>query len=354
MAKGNNAGPIRTAVVGLGRAGWSIHVEGLKDRPDYKIVACIDPQPERRKEAEQVLGCRTFAEWSDFLKDPGDTELVIVATASTMHTPMSIEALKKGLHVLTEKPMSISLKEATKMIEAAKKSKKVFTVHQQYRCNPELHHVLQIIHSGILGKVHLIKMNWSNFARRNDWQTLRKYGGGSLNNTCPHSIDLALQLLESPVVDVWGDLQAVVTAGDADDHVKILMRAKSGRVLDMEVSSACAFPQPKLMVMGSLGTLMREGNEFVIKYLDPKTLPKLKVDDSLAVPNRKYGVQGEALQWNEKRVPAEPAELKVDFYGELYKTIREHKKPFVKPEEVYEQMRVNNLARKGTKFEIKG
>src|SRR5471030_1287973 len=124
MAKGSSStGPIRTAVVGLGRAGWSIHVEGLKDRSDFKIVACIDPEPERRKEAESVLGCRTFAEWTDFLKDPGDTELVIIATASTMHTPMSIDALKKGLHVLTEKPMSVSLKEATKMIAAAKKSK---------------------------------------------------------------------------------------------------------------------------------------------------------------------------------------------------------------------------------------
>jgi scyllo-inositol 2-dehydrogenase (NADP+) len=349
----NNSGPIRTAVIGLGRAGWGIHVEGLKSRPDYKIVACVDPEPERRKEAEQVLGCRTHAEWSDFLKNPGDTELVVIATASTMHTPMSIDALKKGLHVLTEKPMAVSLKEATKMVQAAKKAKTIFTVHQQYRCQPELLQVMDVIRSGILGKVYYIKMNWSNFARRNDWQTLRKYGGGSLNNTCPHSIDIALQMMEAPIVDVWGDLQAVVTAGDAEDHVKIMMRGKNGRVIDHEVSSACAFPQPKLMVMGTHGTLVREGSEYVIKYLDPNKLPKLKVDDRLAVPNRKYGVQGEALQFEEKRVPAEPAEKRVDFYSELYRTIREKKKVFVKPEEVYEQMRINNLARKGTKFEIK-
>src|SRR6185295_17170388 len=107
MAKGGSraSGPIRTAIAGLGRAGWSIHVNGLKDRSDFKIVACIDPEPERRKEAEQLLGCRTFANWKDFLKDPGDTELAVIATLSTMHVPMSIEALKKGLHVLTEKPM---------------------------------------------------------------------------------------------------------------------------------------------------------------------------------------------------------------------------------------------------------
>ena len=352
MAKrnGKSDGPIRTAIVGLGRAGWGIHVAGLKDRNDFKIVTCIDPEAERRKEAEDTLGCRTHADWKEFIKNPADAELVIIATASGMHVPMSIDALKAGLHVLTEKPMAINLKQARQMIAAAQKAKKLFTVHQNYRCQAELHQALSIMNSGILGKVFFIKMNWSNFARRNDWQTLRKFGGGSLNNTCPHSIDHALQLLQSPVVDVWGDLQAVATAGDADDHVKILMRAKNGRVLDHEVTSACAVKQPKLIIMGSLGSLIREGDEYLIRYLDPKTLPKLKVDARLAVPGRKYGVQGDNLQWQEKRVPASPAEMQVDFYAELYKSIREGKKLFIKPEEVYEQMRVNAMARKGTQF----
>ena len=348
-----NTGPIRTAIAGLGRAGWSIHVNGLKDRNDFKIVACIDPEPERRKEAEQLLGCRTYADWKDFIKDPGDAELAIIATASTMHTPMSIDALKAGLHVLTEKPMSVGLKEAGQMLKAAKKAKRLFTVHQNYRCQGELHQALGIMDSGILGKVFFIKMNWTNFSRRNDWQTLRKFGGGTLNNTGPHSLDHALQFMQSPVVDVWGDLQAVVTAGDAEDHVKIMLRGKNGRVIDHEVSSAIAQSQPKLMIMGTLGTLKREGDEYLIKYLDPKKLAKLKVDSRLAVPGRKYGVQGDQLDWQEKRIPANPPELNVDFYSELYKSIREKKPLFVKPEEVYEQMRVNALARKGTRFDFK-
>ncbi len=159
--------------------------------------------------------------------------------------------------------------------------------------------------------------------------------------------------MQSPVMDVWGDLQAVVTAGDAEDHVKILMRGRNGRVIDHEVTSACALPQPRLMIMGTLGTLSQEGGEFLIKYLDPRTLPKLKVDARLAVPGRKYGVLGEKLEFLEKRVPAAPPEMKLDFYAELYKTLREGKRLFVKPEEVYEQMRVNALARKGTKFDFK-
>ena len=154
MAKNGSKqdGPIRTAIVGLGRAGWSIHVNGLKDRADYKITVCIDPEEERRKEAEQLLGCRTFADWKQFLKDPGDAELVIIATASPMHVPMSIDALKAGLHVLSEKPMAVNLKEAALMIKAARKAKALYTVHQNYRCQAELHQALEVINSGILAK----------------------------------------------------------------------------------------------------------------------------------------------------------------------------------------------------------
>lgn len=346
---GKNSGPIRTAIAGLGRAGWGIHVQGIKDRDDFKIVACIDPEPERRKEAENLLGARTYSDWKSFLKDTNNTELVIIATASNMHTPMSIDALKAGLHVLSEKPMAVNLKEASKMMLAAKKAKKLYSVHQNYRCFPELHQALSIMNSGILGRVFYIKMNWSGFSRRNDWQTLRKFGGGTMNNTCPHSIDFALQFMQSPVVDIWGDLQAITTAGDADDHVKILMRGKNGRVIDHEVSCSIAFHQPKLMIMGSLGTLMQVDKEYHIKYLDPKTLSKLKVDARLAVPGRKYGV-GETLQWQEKRFPMAPPEMALNFYTEFYKSIREKKPLLVKPAEVYAQMQVNAQARKGTKF----
>ena len=301
--------PIRTAIAGLGRAGWKIHALTIQKRTDFQLVAVIDQDAGRRAEAESTFpGCRAFADWKVFLKEKNGAEFVVIATPSIAHGPMSIEALKAGLHVMSEKPMAMNVKEAERMIAAAKKAKRILTIHQNHRSDAELHHLLAIINSGILGKVFMIKMCGNRFSRRNDWQTLRKYGGGTLNNTCPHNIDQVLQLLQSPVKDVWGDLQACITAGNADDHVKVLIRGKSGRVIDLEVSDACALPQPAWVMMGTLGTLVQEGKEFVIKYLDPSKLSKLKVMDTVAVPDRKYGViGGETLEWNEKRVPACPA-----------------------------------------------
>ncbi|MBI3832217.1 MAG: Gfo/Idh/MocA family oxidoreductase [Planctomycetes bacterium] len=352
MGAAQNTGPVKVAIAGLGRAGWSIHAMGLKGRQDFQVVAAIDKQPERRAEAEQTFpGCKGYEEWKDFLANPNGAELAIIATQSVAHGPMSIEALKTGLHVLVEKPMAMNVKEADQMIAAAKKAKRILSIHQNYRAHPEFNHLKSIVESGILGKIVELKNSSVHFARRNDWQTLRKYGGGTLNNTCPHTIDQCLQLLGSPVMDVWGDLQKTITSGNAEDHVKVLIRGKNGAVVDMEVTSCCAVKQPQWLIMGTLCTLVREGDEFVIRYLDPAKLPPLKVVDSIAVPDRKYGViGGETLEWQEKKVQAADPAYKLDFYGCLYDSIRNKKKLLVTPESVREVIRVIALSRKGTKF----
>src|SRR5579862_9842401 len=93
--------PVRIAIAGLGRAGWEIHAKAIKPREGFKLVAAIDREAERRKEAESTFpGCRAYSEWADFLKQPNGAEVVVVATQSNLHAPMAIEALGAGLHVL--------------------------------------------------------------------------------------------------------------------------------------------------------------------------------------------------------------------------------------------------------------
>ena len=341
-------GPIKVAIAGLGRAGWGIHAMIIQKRSDFQLVAAVDSAPERRSEAETTFpGCRAYANWKDFVQDPNGAELAVIATISTLHAPMTIDALKAGLHVVCEKPMALNLKEAERMIAAAKKAKRILTAHHNHRCDADLNHLISIIDSGILGRVFLVKNYSGRFSRRNDWQTLKKYGGGTLNNTGPHTIDQCLQLLQSPVVRVSADLQACITSGDAEDHVKLLIHGKNKRVIDLEATDACAFEQPKWVVYGTLGTLISQGEEFAIKYLDPKSLPKLKVVDAVAVPGRKYGVVGgDSLAWLEKRVPAGQAEFQLNYYDRLYKSIREGAPLLVTPESVREGIKTIALARK--------
>ena len=332
-------------IVGLGRIGWDLHIKQAAANPHFKVTAAVDALPERRKEAEETFGCATFATLEEALK-ANIAELAVICTRSVDHCPHTLAALKAGCHVFVEKPAAMSVKEMDKMIAAAKKAKKVLTVNQSARANVDLRFVRETIDSKILGKVFWIRASTQAFFRRNDWQQLKKFGGGYLNNNGVHAIDGALRLIDSPVESVWGDLKHTVTAGDADDWLKVVLRGKNGRVIEVEQSYACAFPQPRWLVCGTAGSMQITGEEATIKFFDPKKAPKLTVVTT-APAGRKYG-NDDRLPWEEKTVPVKATKPFPDYYEELFKAIRKKKQPFVTPESVRETIWALDQVRKSS------
>ena len=128
--------PLRYAIVGLGRAGWSIHAEALKARQDAQVVAVADPSAERRDEAAATFQCRELRSLATLLRKEPDVEVVVVATPSKRHGPDSKAALKAGRHVVVEKPMAMSVAEADAMIRTAEGAGRRLFVHQNYRFYP--------------------------------------------------------------------------------------------------------------------------------------------------------------------------------------------------------------------------
>lgn len=343
--------PIRYAVVGLGRAGWNIHVAGLRGRADAKIVAVVDPVEARRDEAKKEFGCETYTSLTEMLKQK-DVEVAVIATPSVMHGPDVKQALKAGKHVVVEKPMAMSVAEADSMIAASKAAKKMLMVHQNYRFFRDFTLLKDIVDSGIIGKVFHIRYHTAGFSRRNDWQTLVKNGGGVLNNTCPHVIDQFLQIVGSPVVQCMGDLRQIASSGDVEDHVKAFLRTKSGCTIDMEVSSSENITAPagipQWVICGSYGTLTRLGKDVTVRYFDPKEVKPLPVVEGPAA-ERRYGNE-DKLPWQEKVIPADQGPDKGNFYDAVYRTVREKAKPYITPESVREVIRTIELIRKGTAF----
>ncbi|MDQ3441434.1 MAG: Gfo/Idh/MocA family oxidoreductase [Planctomycetota bacterium] len=340
--------PIRYGIVGLGRAGWDIHVRELRPRADAKIVAVADPVAERRDQAAAEFGCKTYANLSKLLKQD-DVDVVVIATPSVSHAPDTKRALAAGKHVIVEKPMAMSVAEADSMIAASEAAGKKLFVHQNYRFRPEFTHLRETIDSGILGRVYHIRQTLFSFVRRNDWQTLAKNGGGVLNNTCPHFIDQLLQLMGGRVTQVMGDLQRIISSGDVEDHVKAFMRSDTGCTADMEVSTAqhVAPPPPKWTVCGTSGTLVSDGKESTIRWFDPTQVQPLPVVDGPA-QDRKYG-NADTLPWQEKTIPAEGSD-KTFFYDNVFGVLRRGESMRVTPESVREVIRVIGMIRKGTKF----
>ena len=325
---------IKVGVAGYGRSGWGIHCNSMGKLPEkYKIVALCDPDDTRRKEAEENLKCRVYKDFNKFLKD-SETELVSVATPSYLHAKHAVAVLEAGKNVVCEKPLSDKVADVDKIIEAAKKNKKIFAPFQNKRHDPLFLKMKEIVDSGILGRIVEVKISWQGFNRRWDWQTLRKYRGGTLNNTCPHAIDHGLQFLpEKDKYEVFCQLEKTLTLGDADDHVKIIVKGKKSPLLDIEVTSCSPYEHAeKYLLMGTKGGLKATFNEIWWKYCKPETLAKKTLPKKAISEGRAYG--SEKIKWTEKhwKVPANAMYFSVAFYNHLYKTLTKGEPLFVTPE----------------------
>jgi predicted dehydrogenase len=341
MSRGN--GKIMYGVIGLGRAGWDMHIAELRTRQDAGIVAVVDSEPSRLDEASSQLGCDTHRSIDGLLEDDR-IEVIVIATPSDRHTAETLQALRAGKHVIVEKPMATSTTDARKMIDCAAEAGLQLLVHQQHRFSPLFRYIESVTKSGVLGRIFLIRNHIAMFRRRNDWQTLMKYGGGELNNTGSHFIDQVLQLLGSRVVEVMGDIRRVVSAGDADDHVKVMMRAENGCMVDMEISraEAIATPVPLWTICGEYGTLTCSSQSATIRWFDPAQAPSLSVVDGPAL-NRTY-TNNDELPWQEQVVSI-PDRAERTFYDNVYNVIRRGEAPHVTPESVLEALRVIEMVR---------
>jgi predicted dehydrogenase len=312
---------IKVGIAGLGRSGWEIHSKFFEKYPNmYKVVAVFDPIEERRREAVKRFGCKAYSDFVPLIEDD-EVELVVIATPSHLHSPLTIKALKAGKKVVCEKPMATSLVEADAMIKASRTTGNLLTVFQNMRYAPDFLKVKEVIQSGKLGRIVLIKMSWHSFGRRWDWQTLRKFGGGELSNTGSHAIDQALQFIGDKEPEIFSDLQRTLTLGDAEDHVKIILRAPESPVVDIEITNACAYPQNWWLVMGTRGGLTGSASSLKWKYFNPEDLPSRQVNTE-PTPDRSYN--WEEIPWKEEiwNMDETCKSRELSFYEALYKTIR--------------------------------
>ena len=250
-------------------------------------------------------------------------ELVVVATPSQFHASDVVASLRAGKHVIVEKPMAPSLAEVDAMIVAAHETGKLLTVNQNYRYHGDFLKVKEVIDSGVLGRIVQIRMTGNGFRRRWDWQTLKAYGGGDLNNKGAHPIDWAIHFFNDPNPEIFCHMETTpLFAGDAESHVKLIIKPNDGPLIDVELANTCAFPQDAWLVMGTQGTLVsRDRREVQWKYFDPAEAPPL-VLDSKPTPDRGYN--NENLPWKEASYTVESSfgASMAPLYGDIFNAIR--------------------------------
>lgn len=154
---------LNVAILGQGRSGYAIHGKHLQTDTDrFQVVAVVDRLPERRAKAERIFNCQTFEDYTE-LFGRADIDLVINALPSWYHAPVSIDLLRHGFHVLTEKPVGHAPEDVDAEVAAAKENGKMIAFFQQSRFAPYFRKVREIVDSGILGRLIQISISFDGF-----------------------------------------------------------------------------------------------------------------------------------------------------------------------------------------------
>jgi len=338
---------LKVGIIGQGRSGRNIHGQYLIQAPEkYRIVCVADLLGERRQRAEAEYGCETYSDYREMLKRD-DLDLIVNSTPSHLHVPVTRDILNAGINALCEKPLARSPEEVDMLIDTARKSGKVLAIFQQSRFAPYFRKVREVIDSGVLGRIIQISIRFNGFSRRWDWQTLKEYNGGSLLNTGPHPLDQALQLFGTDKMpQVTCVMDRVNTWGDAEDYVKVLLRGPGRPLIDLEISSCCAYPSFTYSLQAANGGLKGSMNHIEWRYFIPDEAPEQHLIRSpLSDANGMPCYCSEELKWYEDSWDMPEQRGLFDtmsglLYDMLYETLVNGKPLEITPQQVRQQIAV--------------
>ncbi|MHB1154174.1 MAG: Gfo/Idh/MocA family protein [Eubacteriales bacterium] len=298
---------IKLGIIGLGRAGRGMHLNEIENSRDmFEITAVCDCIKERADEVAARYGCRAYYNIGDFLADDG-FEMADIATRSCDHCRHAIMSMEAGKHVLLEKPMSTDLSEAMMVYEAGERLHRKLYIRHNRRWEGPFNQALSIINSGIIGDVFEVRLTRNEFETRNDWQTLRKYGGGQLLNWGPHIIDQALIFGEG-YTDIYCNIKQINASGDCEDHIKIVFTGKNKRIIDMEISGGCALSLPLYTAYGTKGSFEIYNDRTELKYVN-RNFNIIKYKANEGTPGV-YFANSDDIPWVTETVPT--VQIKLD------------------------------------------
>lgn len=240
-----------------------------------------------------------------------------------------------------DKPIAVNYEEAQKLKACADRHPGRLFPRQNRRFEGPFQKALQLISTGVLGRITLVKLHRAcGYCRRNDWMTMTEFSGGLLTNWGPHVIDQALQFIGSPVADLWADVRSVISIGDGDDQIKLLLRGENGVVADLEISGTNAKPGREIEILGERGTLVYDPKAGAIemRFVDPECEFK-PLAPHPENPPMEYGNFDEKLTFIEQKVEI-PFIPMSEIWKHIYASVREGRPFPIRLEEAMEVVRL--------------
>lgn len=263
---------LKFAIIGCGRISYK-HVEALINNvKEAELVAVCDIAEERaierKKQYEEAINNSNIKVYTNYIKmlENEEIDAISICTESGFHARHSIDCLNRGKHVLVEKPMAMSIKDADEMIKIARDNNLKLGVCHQNRFNPSIQKLRRAIEEGRFGKLinGTARILWTrddNYYKQAPWRGTKELDGGTLMNQCIHNIDLLQWMMGSEVERVHCERGTFLRNIEMEDFGAILIRFKNGTIGIVE-GSACVYPknlEETLSIFGEKGTVVIGG-----------------------------------------------------------------------------------------------
>jgi UDP-N-acetyl-2-amino-2-deoxyglucuronate dehydrogenase len=267
------------------------HARAALAIPGVAISAIYGTNMQNVERLARDYGGKAFTDYNAFLAHR-PMDLVMIGSPSGLHAQQGIDAARRGMHVLTEKPIDITAARADELIAATRAANVKLGVMFQDRVKPDIRRLKQLIDSGALGKILFAdaRVKWyrpPEYYGKSKWRgTLALDGGGALMNQGVHTVDLLLWVL-GDVARVQSRIATAMHPIESEDTAAAILEFASGALGTLHATTA-AYPgyQRRVEITGTEGTVILEHDRIIATDLRnpaaPQQVPEVPKDTNLS------------------------------------------------------------------------
>jgi len=258
---------LRTGVIGVGAMGKN-HARLYSELPNVQLIGVADANESLAASVARSYECKSYADYHDLLGQ--ELDVLSIAVPTTLHKQVALDAIKKGINVLVEKPIADSVKNADQMIRAARKGRVKLMVGHVERFNPAVKKLKQLIEGGLLGKVVSVS------AKRVGPYNPRIRDVGIILDLGTHDIDIMSYLYGEKIREVYASAGSVVHSHE--DHAIITLSFDNGRSAVIDTNWLTPHKIRNLTVIGSQGIAEVDCIEQTLRIFDQEWVRDAKIE----------------------------------------------------------------------------
>jgi scyllo-inositol 2-dehydrogenase (NADP+) len=248
---------IDVGVIGFGLAGRAFHAQVIRATPGLRLAAIL--QRHGNEAAEKHPDVRVVRSVEELL-DIREIRLVVIATPNETHAPIARQCLEAGRDVVVDKPFATTWKEATELVELARKCGRLITVYHNRRYDGDFQAIRQIVADGKLGRIVRFETNYDRYRpelKPGAWRERVGPGSGILFDLAPHLIDHALALFGLPEA-VTADVRVERAVAVVDDAFDAMLHYPADVRAVLRSTMLAAAPRPRFVLHGTRGSFFKQ------------------------------------------------------------------------------------------------